>query len=99
MKTMKSFAQVEIYNALVQPYFDHCSPFWDNCGRGLRDKLKRIQNRAARVIRGSTLDTLSVDVLNVLGWESLDMIRKYTKSVYIRKKFSDLAALNLKQFF
>jgi hypothetical protein len=24
-----------IYNAIVQPYFDYCSPLWDNCRIGL----------------------------------------------------------------
>ena len=25
-----------IYNALVKPYFDYCSPLWDNCGAVIR---------------------------------------------------------------
>ena len=54
MRRMRSFVPLEtlklIYNALVQPYFDYCSPLWDNCGGGLKDKLQRLQNRAARVI-------------------------------------------------
>jgi hypothetical protein len=48
MRRMKPFVPVEtlklIYNALVQPYFDYCSPLWDNCGSGLREKLQRIKD-------------------------------------------------------
>ena len=104
MRRMKPFAPVEtlklIYNALVQPYFDYCSPLWDNCGSGLRaEKLQRLQNRAARVITGSTFDIRSVDVLNMLGWESLDQRRNYTKSIYMYKIINDHAAPNLKQLF
>ena len=29
-----------IYKALVQPYFDYCSPLSDNCGKTLQDKLQ-----------------------------------------------------------
>jgi hypothetical protein len=100
MRRMKPFVPVEtlklIYNALVQPYFDYCSPLWDNCGSGLREKLQRLQNRAARVITGSTFDIRSVDALNMLGWESLDQRRNYTKSIYMYKIINDQ---NLKQLF
>ena len=83
----------------MQPYFDYCSPLWDNCGSGLREKLQRLQNRAARVLTGSTLDIRSVDALNMLGWESLDQRRNYTKSIYMYKIINDHAAPNLKQLF
>ena len=38
---------VQIYNALILPHFDYCSPVWDCMSGYLSDKL---QNRAARVI-------------------------------------------------
>ena len=44
---------VMIYNSLVQPYFDYCSIVWDSLGKGLRQKLQRLQNRAARIITES----------------------------------------------
>ena len=37
-----------LYKALVQPYFDYCSPLWENCGTLLKDKLQKCQSRAAR---------------------------------------------------
>ena len=37
-----------LYQALVQPYFDYCSPLWENCGTLLKDKLQKCQSRAAR---------------------------------------------------
>ena len=100
---MKPFVPLETlkltYNALVQPYFNYCSPLWDNCGIGLRDKLQKFQNRAARVITGPTYDTRSVDVLNMLGWETLDQKRNYTKSILMYKIINGPAAPNLKQSF
>jgi hypothetical protein len=66
---------------------------------GLGEKLQRLQNRAARVITGSTFHIRSVDVLNMLGWESLDQRRNYTKSIYMYKITNDHAAPNLKQLF
>ena len=38
MKRVKPFLPLPtlkmLYNAIIQPYFDYCSPLWDNCGLG-----------------------------------------------------------------
>jgi hypothetical protein len=103
MRRMKPFVTLETlkltYNAIVQPYFNYCSPLWDNGGIGLKDQLQKFQNRAARGITGSTYDTRSVDVLNTLGWETLDQKRNYTKSIFMYKIIHVHAASNLKQSF
>ena len=39
-----------LYNSLIQPYFEYCSPLWDTCGKLQKDKLQRLQGRAPRVI-------------------------------------------------
>ena len=53
---------LQIYNALILPHFDYCSPVWD-C---LSDKLQKLQNRAARVITKLSFDTSSNLLLNTL---------------------------------
>ena len=54
MRRVKPFVPLPtlkmLYNDIVQPYFDYCSPLWDNYGMGLKDRLQKYQNRAARVI-------------------------------------------------
>ena len=54
MKCIKPFIPVDtlekVYKSLAQPYFEYCSPLWDNCGKLLKDKLQRFQSRAARVL-------------------------------------------------
>ena len=51
-KRMKPFVPPKTlkkaYEALVEPYFNYCSPLWDNCGIGLKEDLHKFQNRAAR---------------------------------------------------
>jgi hypothetical protein len=74
-----------MYNAIVQPYFDYCSPLWDNCGIGLKDRLQQFQNRAARIISGATYDVRSVDLLESLGCKHLELRRNYLKSVFMYK--------------
>ena len=44
---------IQIYNALIMPHFDYCSPVWDCLSGYLIDKLQKLQNRAARIITKS----------------------------------------------
>ena len=62
---------ISIYNALIQPYFDYCSPLWGVCNKTLRDSLQRLQNRAARIIAGVSYESRSADVLRSLDWEKV----------------------------
>jgi hypothetical protein len=66
-----------IYQALVQP-IDYCSMSWGNCGtgEGLKEKLQRLQNRAARVITCDTYEIRSTDILKKLNWKTLEERRK-----------------------
>ena len=41
---------LNIYQSVVEPYFDYCSIVWNGIGDNLADKLQKLQNRAARVI-------------------------------------------------
>ena len=40
----KLYTLQTIYKALIQPYFDYCSPLWDTCGKTLQDKLQKFQS-------------------------------------------------------
>lgn len=83
------------YRSLIEePYFDYCSPLWDTCGKQLKDKLQKIQNRAGRVITGSSYDVRSTDVLNNLKWKTLETRRFHTKATLMYKIFNDLSAPN-----
>ena len=71
---------VTLYRSLTEPYFDYCSLLWDTCGKQLKDKLQKIQNRAGRAITGSSYDVRSADVLNNLKWKTLETRRFHTKA-------------------
>lgn len=59
-----SLVRHSIYQALVQPHFNHCNIFWGKCGATLLEKLQKLQNRAARVLTYSNNDA---DVNNLLS--------------------------------
>ena len=90
---------ISIYNALIQPYFDYCSPLWGVCNKTLRDNLQKFQNRAARIIAGASYEIRSADVLRTLDWENLETRWHLTKAKFLYKVLSNSAAPTLKDSF
>ena len=59
---------IKVYNAIVLSHFDYCSLVWDECADYLLKKLQKLQNRAARVITGSSYEISSENILSELDW-------------------------------
>ena len=72
-----------MYNALVVPYFDYCSPVWGYIGKCQSERLQKLQNRAAHIITNSDNMTPSSFLLHVhdLGWDTLE--KRHTKQLVI----------------
>ena len=68
-----------LYNTLVLPLFDYCSPIWDSCGIGSKAYLDKLNRRAACIIEGRSVR--AVELKSTLGWPSLQARRNYLKSV------------------
>ena len=62
---------VSNYKSLILPNFDYCSAVWGCIGPGLTRKLQKLQNRAARIITGSSYDIRSAQILSDLDWPNL----------------------------
>jgi hypothetical protein len=59
---------VDIYSSIILPHFDYCSSVWDNLQkRSIRNKLKKLQNRAAPITTRSNYDIRSSQILNNLN--------------------------------
>ena len=90
---------LQIYNALILPHFDYCSPVWDCMSGYLSDKLQKLQNRAARVITKLPFDTSSSLLLAKLKWENLSFRRKKQKALIMYKTLNELAPEYLQCLF
>ena len=76
---------VTIYKSLILLHLDYCSAVWGCIGNGLSQKLEKLQNRAARIITGSSWDARSAPILNALKWNSLaDRRAKQLKSLMFK---------------
>ena len=85
---------VLVYNALIQPYFDYCCEVWDTLGKGLSERLQKLQNRAARLIMNLKNEHgHSVLARNSLGWELLEKRRIEMKARIMYKTVNKLAPI------
>ena len=66
-------------------HFDYCSLVWDNCCDYLKNRLQKLQNRAARIITGKTYEVSSEDVLKELDWQPLNQLYKTNKSIFMHR--------------
>ena len=78
------------YKSLVQPYFDYCSLVWGNCNQTCKDKLQKLNNRAARVITGDTCEVRSSEILLKLKWETLDKRREEQMICLVKKALNHM---------
>jgi hypothetical protein len=82
---------VDIFSSIILPHFDYCSSVWDNqCRKGLRDKLQKLQNRAARIITRSNYEIRSSQISNNLNWPTLEDRRMKQKSCLMFKVYHKL---------
>ena len=62
-----------VYNALIQPHFNYCYEVWDELGKGLGERLQKLQNRAAILIMNFKNEHgQSTLACTALGWTSLE---------------------------
>ena len=78
-----------LYNTLVLPLFDFCSPIWDSCGVGSKAYLDKLNRLAACIIKG--LFDGAKELKSTLGWPSLQVRRSYLKCVLVHKRLHGIA--------
>ena len=104
LKKLKEFVDrdtlVLVYNALIQPHFDYCCEVWDELGKGLGERLQKLQNRAARVVMNFKNEHgQSILARTALGWTSLEERRALMKAKLMYKTVNQLAPQRLCNIF
>ena len=103
LKYCKNFVSMEtlndIYRSIVEPHLNYCCSVWGCSGITRIESPQKLQNRAARIVTGSSYDAPSVPLRKELGWLSVkEMIVKET-STMMYKSLNDLAPQYLSDLF
>ena len=80
-----------IYQALIHPHLNYSNTVWGNCGIILRNKLQKLQNRAARVLTFSDYDEDAGYLFELLGWTNLAGQHEIEKATMVYKSLHGLA--------
>ena len=82
---------LSIYTMYVQPHLDYCDTVFDaHLTDYDRSRLEKAQNRAARLITGTTRRTPTAGLLKELGWSPLADRRQIHKlQLYHKLKFAE----------
>ncbi len=103
LRQIRDFVPVDalkkVYYAIIQPHFDYCSSVWDNCNKGFKEKLQKLQNRAGRVITRSGYDIRSAEILEKLGWLTLEHRWHLNKALLMHKIANNDAPMYLTSQF
>ena len=82
-----------LYMTLVEPHFRYRDILWGQCNETLKDKLQRLQNRAARVICNSRRFEDVGDhqeLLNQLGWFNFRQLFSLDLGVFVFEAINGL---------
>jgi len=71
------------HNAFILLHFDLCCVMWGNCTHYLKEKLVRLQKRAARVILDCEFYTPSSTMFSDLKWMSFPERVIYMKAIQV----------------
>ncbi len=75
----------QIYISYMRPLLEYAAIVWDSCTNYEKDSLEKIQYEAARVVTGLTRSVSIFNLLQEIGWVSLNDRRKIQKLAIIYK--------------
>ena len=103
MRRIKTFVTQSVmqslYNSLILPYFDYCNMVWENTAKYNLQKIQKMQNRAARILTGSSYDVPTTDLMRQLKWQTLEDRRDHKKALLMHKVKNGTAPDLIKNLF
>ena len=95
LKHVKSLLPEEtlktMYTGIVEPHFRHCYSVWGCCGLTEINQLQKLQNRAARIVTGSSFDAPGRPLIKKLGWKTIEELIASESNIMVFKSLHELA--------
>ena len=91
---------VTVYRSLVESRLRYCNTVWENCGETFKNKLQRLQDKAARVVTRTKYGSIKPDVLlQELGWLSVQQLIDLDTAAMVHKATHKTAPPYLSELF
>ena len=91
---------VTLYQSLVESRLRYCNTVWGNCGETLKNKLQRLQDRAAQVVTKTKYGSIEPDVLfQELGWLNVQQLIDLDTAAMLHKAVHKTAPPYLSELF
>ena len=88
-----------LYTGIVELRFRHCCSIWGCAGSTELNQLQKLQNRAARIVTKSSLDTPSRPPIDKLGWKTIEQLVASESKTMVFKSLHQLAPQYLCDLF
>ena len=91
---------VTLYQSLVESRLRYCNTVWGNCGETLKNKLLRLQDRAAQVVTKNKYGSIEPDVLlQELRWLNVQQLVDLDTAAMVHKAIQKTAPPYLQELF
>ena len=80
-----------MYTGIVEPQFRYCCSVWGCSGLTEINQLQKLQNRAARIVTGSSFDAPGRPLIKRLGWKTIDVLIASESNIMVFKSLHELA--------
>ena len=84
-------ALTSLYTSIVEPHFRYCCSVWGCAGTTEINRLQKLQNRAARIVTNSSFDTPSNQLIEKLGWKTINELIDIESKTMVFKTLNELA--------
>ena len=95
LRHAKSFLPEEtlktLYTGIIEPHFRYCCLVWGCSGVTESSKLQKLQNRAARIVTGSSFNTPYQPLIKEFGWKTIDQLITNATNIMVYKSLHELA--------
>ena len=88
-----------LYTSIVEPHFRYCCSVWGCAGTTEINRLQKLQNRAARIVTNSSFDTPSNQLIEKLGWKTINELIDIESKTMVFKSLNELATPYLRSSF
>ena len=80
-----------LYRGIVEPHFRYCCSVWGFAGSSELNRQQKQQNRAERILTNSSSDTPSRQLIDMLGWETIDQLIALESKTIVLKSMHEMA--------